>query len=359
MPRRLLLVEDDEMHAELIRRAFEDEHSIELQIVARIADARKAIAAHLPNLIVSDLRLPDGEGTELVQAAGDIPVVIMTSQGSEAAAVDAMRQGALDYVVKSEAMFEDMPHIVERTLREWKLLRSRKRLQAQLRERERLAVIGRMAATLAHEIGNPLNSMYMLCQLMQRRMSKTDGIDVRLQETLERIVEENRRLNALLDDFRSLSRKQPLRIRPVDISSIVRRVVGVFEAELEGRSIQARIDVPDGPLVVDADEEKLVQVLMNIVKNAAEAIEGQGTITLSASAEADNVVILAEDTGRGIPDGVNVFEPFTTTKETGSGLGLSVAQQILAAHDGSIDYYARATGGTCFRIQLPRGSATG
>ena len=256
-------------------------------------------------------------------------------------------------------MFEDMPDIVERTLREWKLLKSRKRLQAQLRERERLASIGRMAATLAHEIGNPLNSMFMLCQLMQRRMSKTEGLDPRLEETLERIVAENRRLNALLDDFRSLSRKQPLRLQPVDITATVRRVIGVFEAELEQQRIETRIHVPDGPLVVTADEEKLVQVLVNLVKNAAEAIDGPGSITLTALAESDHVVLLAEDTGRGIPEGVNVFEPFTTTKETGSGLGLSVAQQILAAHEGTIEYCARPTGGTRFRIVLPRGHAEG
>lgn len=352
--RRILLVEDDEMHAELIRRAFEDVEPVDLVVATRIAEARAYMTTHTPSIIVSDLRLPDGDGTELMQPGRDIPVVIMTSHGSEAAAVDAMRMGALDYVVKSEAMFEDMPHIVDRTLRQWKLLKSRKRLQAQLRERERLAAVGRTAATLAHEIGNPLNSMFMLCQLMQRRMAKANGLDPRLQETLERIIAENRRLNALLDDFRSLSRKQPLRFATVDVVSIVRRVVGVFEAELEQQGIRTQIEVPAQPLVVDGDEEKLVQVLVNLVKNAAEAIDGEGEIRLQAAANGDEVVISASDTGRGIPEGVNVFEPFSTTKDTGSGLGLSVAQQILAAHQGRIEYRARPSGGTTFEIVLPR-----
>jgi PAS domain S-box-containing protein len=140
-PTRVLLVEDDPGHAELVRRSFEARGSqVQLQIAETLAEARAylAVPAMPPHLIIADWRLPDGEGMDLLNddRLASIPVIIMTSQGNERVAVGALKAGALDYVVKSEATLRDMPYIAEGVLREWNIRAERERMQQALRASE-------------------------------------------------------------------------------------------------------------------------------------------------------------------------------------------------------------------------------
>jgi len=141
-PLHILLVEDEVAHAELVQRAFEVYGERACLSVARtLAEARTCLASDplRPDLIIADWRLPDGDGMELLPPEGDqpaTPVVIMTSYGDERVAVEAMKAGALDYMVKSETMLMDMPHIAERAIREWTMLAERARIESELRESE-------------------------------------------------------------------------------------------------------------------------------------------------------------------------------------------------------------------------------
>jgi PAS domain S-box-containing protein len=140
-PTHILLVEDDPAHAELVRRAFESRgRAVQLQVAETLAAARTHLigSAELPSLIISDWRLPDGEGMELLQddRLADTPVIIMTGQGNERVAVGALKAGARDYVVKSETTLLDMPHLAERVLREWEIRAERERMQQALRASE-------------------------------------------------------------------------------------------------------------------------------------------------------------------------------------------------------------------------------
>ena len=136
----ILLVEDEAAHAELIRRAFSSHNShVTLHVSGNLREARASLAATPPNLIIADLRLPDGDGVELLPTdatALNYPVIIMTSHGDEQVAVEAMKAGALDYVVKSEATLAEMPRIAERALREWGHITERKQTEGALRESE-------------------------------------------------------------------------------------------------------------------------------------------------------------------------------------------------------------------------------
>ncbi len=129
----VLCVEDEPAHAKLIERAFRrQEQTFELQIAYTIADARRSIAQRPPQLVLADYLLPDGRGVDLVESRGDpddFPVIIITSQGNEGIAVESMKKGAMDYVVKSETTFQEMPAIAERTLREWNLIVERRQMQ--------------------------------------------------------------------------------------------------------------------------------------------------------------------------------------------------------------------------------------
>ena len=139
----ILLVEDEEAHAELVRLAFEARHErFHLTVAGSVAEARGCLAEAVPHLIITDLRLPDGLGTGLLPAEGEkhtFPLIVMTAQGDQAAAVEAMKAGALDYLVKSREVLVDTPHISERILREWHSITERRAAEEKLRQyRERL-----------------------------------------------------------------------------------------------------------------------------------------------------------------------------------------------------------------------------
>ncbi|HKY55508.1 MAG TPA: response regulator, partial [Anaerolineales bacterium] len=136
----ILLIEDDPAHAELIQRAFEDRgDGARLTIANTLEEASAHIKQFVPTLIIADWRLPDGDSTTLLIENRETtapPIIIMTSYGSERNAVDAIKAGALDYIVKSSESMTDMPHIAERAVQQWKSLQEQKRMQQALAERE-------------------------------------------------------------------------------------------------------------------------------------------------------------------------------------------------------------------------------
>ena len=136
--KKVLLVEDEQAHAELIRRAFNrDGSAYTLHVVGTLQQAREAIPQVQPDMMFIDYLLPDGDGLDLLaDAQENFPVVVLTSQGNEQIAVNALKAGALDYVTKSVMVFADMPRIAERTLREWSHIQARRRMERKLRESE-------------------------------------------------------------------------------------------------------------------------------------------------------------------------------------------------------------------------------
>lgn len=227
------------------------------------------------------------------------------------------------------------------------------RLQERLVERERLAAIGTTAATFAHEVGNPLNSMYMAAQLLERYCTKQkDLIDEKAILTLQNLMSEIRRLTVLLEDFRSLARRQQLNLQPTPLATLVADLLTVEMPSYAARSIRIRQEVPHDLPLIAADREKLRQVLLNLCKNAVEAMPQGGTLTVRASHSGDLVRLEISDTGVGIPPGVNVFEPFITTKAQGTGLGLTIVRQIVSAHGGTLTHHSEPGQGTTFILEL-------
>jgi two-component system sensor kinase FixL len=178
-PMHILLVEDEAAHAELVQRAFEARDSqVRLQVAASLSEAREWLAATPmpPDLIIADWRLPDGEGMELLVAQPKspvVPVVIMTSHGNERVAVEAMKAGALDYVVKSETTLVDMPHIAERASRQWQMLVERKRVDEEIKR-------------LNQDLRRRARELAMLNQAGQMMASILD-LDILLERLLEQV----------------------------------------------------------------------------------------------------------------------------------------------------------------------------
>ena len=231
----------------------------------------------------------------------------------------------------------------------------RHRLQEQLIENSRLAAIGTTAAKIAHEIANPLNGMSLTVQRLERQLaSHASSLAEPIQTALRRLRDEIRRLTGLLADFRSLSRREQYNFQPTALAVIVAEILAMEIENCAAKDVRVEQLLPPDLPLVQADRNKLKQALWNLCKNAVEAMPQGGTLTLHARSSGADVILEIADTGAGVPPGVDIFEPFTTTKLSGSGLGLVVARQIVAAHGGTITYSSEPGKGTQFRLALPQ-----
>ncbi len=227
-------------------------------------------------------------------------------------------------------------------------------LQERLLERERLAAIGTTAATFAHEVGNPLNGMSLTAQILERRLAKRpEQVEDNIITPLRTLMSEIRRLSLLLDEFRTLARRQTLYCKPLQLAQLVTDVLTTEAPEFESAGVQVTQHVPPDLPLISADSEKLKQVLLNLCKNAVEAMPQGGTLSVRVTHVGSYLHLDISDTGVGIPDGVDIFEPFVTTKAQGTGLGLTITRQILAAHHGSLTCHSTPGQGTTFAVTLP------
>jgi signal transduction histidine kinase len=230
----------------------------------------------------------------------------------------------------------------------------RVRLQAQLLERERLAAIGTTAATLVHEIGNPLNGMAMAAQLLQLHINENGQPDDDAAVAVRVLMNQITRLSQLLQEFRSLSRRQEVAFAPTNLVTVVQDVLTAERPLFSERGIAIEQGFAFETPLVKADENKLKQVVLNLCKNAMEAMPEGGTLTIRVQAVETGVTLEVTDTGVGIPAGINVFEPLVTTKADGTGLGLAIVQQIVELHGGTVTYTSAPGNGTTFRLIFPQ-----
>lgn len=235
------------------------------------------------------------------------------------------------------------------------------RLHARIRERDRLAALGEMAAGLAHEIRNPLGAIKAAAQVMDGGTS-----DPAQKDLLGIIQEEVERLNRVVGSFLDYAR--PYRGNPalLDVGAAVERTMQLVRNDIPA-GIALTVDVAPQLPTVRMDPEHLRQVLLNLVRNAVEAMKGEGAVTVSAAARAqrglgsahgeapDVVEIAVRDTGPGIDPEVqrNLFIPFFTTKASGTGLGLAICQRLVESASGRITVRSSGTRGTTFLVTLP------
>ena len=228
------------------------------------------------------------------------------------------------------------------------------KLQEQLLENERLAALGAKASKLVHEIGNPLNGMFLTVQLLERRFAQS--AETRCQDaksTILNLKNEIVRLISLIEGFRFVSRQEKYFFQSTCLQSLVRQIVEMENENYTALGIQVQLHFPQNFPLVQADPDRLKQVLLNLFKNAVEAMPFGGTLTVRSLSLQDRVVLEMIDTGVGIPQGVDIFAPFTTTKAKGTGLGLMTVQQIVLAHQGTINYSTETGKGTTFTVTLP------
>ena len=229
------------------------------------------------------------------------------------------------------------------------------KMQEQLVERERLATIGTTAAKIGHELANPLNGMSLTIQLLEQRLNRQPiPPDSQVAATVQRLKNEISRLNQLAGQFRTISRRERYNFQPTELAGLIDDVIKIQTPHFAQFNIQIEQCLPTDPPMVTIDRDKIKQALLNLVKNAAEAMPGGGKINIELSPTPEGVFIDVTDTGTGIPLDIDAFEPFLTTKKEGTGIGLVIVRQVVVAHGGKISYRSRPGEGTTFRIELPK-----
>lgn len=394
----ILVAEDDQGHAAAIRRCLEKAFpAAVITVVSSIREYRERTAFATPSIALLDLNLSDGRSIDLLSSPdGDVvfPTILMTSFGNEQIAVDAIKRGAMDYLVKSPETFAALGATVAGALREWQLLQDKKRMELQLKEsqariiqQEKMASIGQLAAGVAHEINNPMgyitsnmNSLWKytekLAQFIEiqeqaiekcadaatkaaivelKRQIKIDFIMKDFRELIKESLEGSKRVSKIVQDLKSFSRADGNEAIPSDLNECIRSTLNVVRNEIKYVA-ELELMLGDISLVV-CRPQQISQVVMNLLVNAAHSISDKGVITLTTRQVDDFVEISVSDTGCGIaPENLNkIFEPFFTTKEAGkgTGLGLAISQDIVRKHGGELLVESEPGRGTTFTVTLP------
>jgi len=227
-----------------------------------------------------------------------------------------------------------------------------------LAAQEKQLLLSRLLARLAHEIRNPLSSLYIHVQLLEEDLGQASAeMRERAAGRFEIIRGELHRLENIVKHFLSLAGPSALDLQQVEVGKVIHHVCELLRPEASTRGVEIVLDVPESLPPLTADPDQLTQALLNLVINAIQAVEGTGRVGVKAYADLAKGLLAIEiqDTGPGIPPGNQsaIFELFFTTKVEGSGLGLWIVQQIIIAHRGAVFVANAPERGAVFTVQLP------
>lgn len=372
-PLRVFLLEDnaDDVEIELYqlkKAGLEVEH----QVARNRREFLERVESFRPDIILADYALPDLTGTEALALCRerelDVPVILITGEGNEMIAVDSLRLGAVDYILK-----RNIAGLGPRVLRALEIFADRRakkraeaeerRLQEMLHETQKMEAIGRLAGGVAHDFNNILTGIIGFADLCQREAGPDSPLAARLQS----IISFSQRGADLVKQLLIFSRKMALEFVDTDLNAFVREAVAFFR-RIVGETVEIRLELGGGPFFVRCDRAQMTQMLMNLVLNARDAMQGRGVITIRTlrcegtdlpdeAGGGECVCLTVQDTGTGIARAelANIFEPFFTTKGPGkgTGLGLSIVYSVVTAHRGTVRVESAQGEGTTFRIYLP------
>ncbi len=373
---RIFFLEDnrDDVEIELyeLRKAGYD---VEYEVAMNRKQFMALIETFNPDIVLADYSLPDITGVEAIKICSDlkvsVPVILITGEGNEQIAVDSLRVGAIDYIIKRN--ISGLPARIARALEIWTDRKARERAEAEeerlhymLFENQKMESIGRLAGGIAHDFNNLLTGVIGYAELC---MKDVPG-DSRTHERLESIVTVSKRGADLVRQLLIFSKKVPLEFTTVDINAFLLDTVRFLRRIVE-ETVEIRLELGPEVIGVRCDTGHFTRVLMNLALNARDAMHGKGILTIGAekrqpadagsgSLHPENgeyVCISVSDTGCGIKTEhmPAIFDPFFTTKEPGkgTGLGLAIVQSVVQSHQGLIEVSSNQGEGTIFRVYLP------
>jgi len=310
----------------------------------------KVVASPMKQLLRGIQKVASGD------VAQRVPVRSQDEFGELAGSFNKMTESLVQAQEENLAWAQTLEQRVQEKTRD---LESAQRI---LFEREKMASIGKLAATVAHEVNNPLEGILTYARLTLKKLEK--GVSdpaprAEMQENLRTIERESMRCGDLMRNLLAFARKSPSQREPNDLNELIRHGLALVRHQMELRGIELKADLQDGLPLLRCDAGQVRQVILAILVNATEAMPAGGTLRVSTAVDKrqQNVEVRIRDTGVGIPPEVlpHIFDPFFTTKESqqNTGLGLAVAHSILEQHGGSISVKSAPGQGSEFLIALP------
>jgi signal transduction histidine kinase len=232
------------------------------------------------------------------------------------------------------------------------------RLRDELAHATRVNTLGELAATIAHEINQPLAAILSNAQAARRWLQREPPELGEVRACVDDVISDDKRAGEIIQRLRGLLMKASVPARRVSLTRVIREVSALLHGEMVANRVSVRLDLPPADVVVDGSEVEIQQVLLNLMLNAIQAMrETAGARTLEVTLRADGPAarVLVRDTGPGVPAHVRarVFEPFFTTKTNGLGMGLPICRRIADAHGGSLEFVESAPPGSAFALRLP------
>jgi two-component system, sporulation sensor kinase E len=231
-----------------------------------------------------------------------------------------------------------------------------RRTAQQTIESERLNALTLLAAGVAHEIGNPLNSLHIHLQLMERSVQKLHGdAKAELQQSIDIARSEVNRLDSIVTQFLRAIRPSRPQLRPESLNTIIEEAVRFFTPEIQDRDITVKQELRSDLPLLRLDRDQMKQAFYNVIKNSLEAMKRRGTLHIRTDMDDTHVIVSFVDTGSGMSAGnlSRVFEPYFTTKSSGTGLGLLIVRRIVREHGGELSIESNEGEGLKLTIRLP------
>jgi signal transduction histidine kinase len=362
LPAQLILLEDSDDDAEfLLRELAARNFPAEVQRARNLAQFQKALEVYEPDAILSDYNVPGCDAPvalSLARAAHpDVPFICVSGTIGEEQAVELLKSGATDYVLKDKPA--RLVPCLRRALDEARVRAQHRRAEEELRlsreqlqQSQRMEVVGRLAGGVAHDFNNILTTISGYSELLLQQLPK----DSPHREDLQEILAAAGRATRLTRQLLAFGRRQVLEVRVLDLNEVVRGVERMLTRTI-GEDVRIELSLDPALRRIRADANQLEQVLMNLAVNARDAMPKGGVFRLTTRPDGDNVELTASDTGVGMDAEVRVhlFEPFFTTKEKGkgTGLGLSTVYGIVRQSGGTISVESAPGVGATFRIRFP------
>lgn len=380
----VVIIDDDRNILELTSLIL-SKNGFQPYIADRAQDGFELVSCLSPELVLLDYMMPDMDGLSALQQIKsrfpDTYVVMLTGKGSEEVAVELMKNGASEYILKPfnnrnlVERLENVLRIREIELHNRELQKQQEQLlfeieqwnlelqkrvreksealhnaQEEIAQSEKLAAMGYLSAGMAHEIRNPLNSISLFVQLMRQTTTEPDQL-----EHQAKILKEVDRIDSIIRKLLDASRRTRVISSNVQINQVIDNAIEAFSPQIETRKIQVDRQYHSIPSPITADPAELEQIFTNLFLNALDAMSRGGRLTIELFEKEGRVIVRVSDSGTGIAADVlhGIFEPFFSTKSRGTGMGLPVAQRIARMYEGNIEVEYSSPEGTTFRLEFP------
>ncbi len=385
MKEKILVVDDERIIIELTAMILRS-RGYEVLTAESGREGLEIVAREAPAIVLLDYMMPVMDGMtalrQIREKHPDTYVIMFTGKGSEEIAVELMKAGASDYILKpfnNQDMIERIENVMrlrrielankelreerERLLQEieqWnqelerrvdEKSRELERAHVEIVQSEKLAALGHLAAGMAHEIRNPLNTIGLFVQLLKPGL----GDDAERLGYADKILQEIDRIDDILVKLLATSKRPRYDLQLISLADSIDRVLAGFDQQINSAGIRVTKDLAAVPPPFLADAMEIDQIFSNIIANALHEMPQGGTLGIRLSHNDKNATIAISDTGGGIPKEnlSKIFDPFFTTKVKGTGFGLSVVLRIVKTYKGRINVESLEGEGTTFHIQLP------